>query len=260
MNSLVSRFLLDRVTVAYGEHRAVDNVSLRVEPGELVGIVGPSGAGKTTLLRLLIGAIRPDAGAVAVDGAALPDLSARELRALRSRIGFVHQDHRLLPNQRVVTNVVAGRLGRWSLFRSIREVGWPRRDEVQAIHGLLQRVGIPEKLYQRVDSLSGGQLQRVAIARALYQEPEALLADEPVASVDPARARDTVALITRIAREEGLTLCVSLHNLDLAREYFPRLVGMRGGRIVFDCQSADLSDHDFRELYALTAEEILQDA
>ena len=119
------------------------------------------------------------------------------------------------------------------------------------------RVGIPEKLYERTDRLSGGQRQRVAIARALFQEPEALLADEPVSSVDPARARDTVALLADINRREGLTLCVSLHNLELARAFFPRLIGMRAGRIVFDRPTTELTDDVFASLYELSEEEML---
>ncbi|MEM8884151.1 MAG: ATP-binding cassette domain-containing protein [Planctomycetota bacterium] len=160
----------------------------------------------------------------------------------------------------MVSNVLAGRLGRWSFLRSIREVYWPRRTEVERVHELLDRTGIPEKLYQRVDSLSGGQQQRVALARALYQQPDALLADEPVSSVDPARARDTVALLNGIAAEEKLTLCVSLHNLELAREFFPRLVGMRNGKVVFDSPADALHDEDFTRLYDLNAAEMLQDA
>ena len=255
-----ARFVLQDATVAFGRNRGVENVSLRIGAGELVGIVGPSGAGKTTLLRLLIGAVRPQQGKVLVDGAALEELTPGQLRELRARIGFVHQDHRLVPTQRVVTNVLAGRLARWSFLRSLRKVYWPRRSDVEHVHRILGRVGIPEKLFERVDSLSGGQAQRTAIARALYQEPEAILADEPVSSVDPARARDTVALLACIAKEEGITLCVSLHNLDLAREFFPRLIGMRDGRIIFDSPTAELSENHFEGLYELTATEMLQDA
>jgi len=256
----VAQYLLDKASVDFRGLPAVDGVSLEIEPGERVGLVGPSGAGKTTLLRLLVGAVRPSRGRVVVDGRDLAGLSARDLRGVRSRTGFVHQDHRLVPNHRVVTNVLAGRLGRWSFLRSLREVFWPRRAAVKQVHRLLARTGIPDKLYQRVDTLSGGQQQRVAIARALYQEPQALLADEPVSSVDPARAEDTVRLLAEIAEQENLTLCVSLHNLDLARRYFPRLVGMRAGRIAFDCLTAELSDGHFDELYRLTAKEMMQDA
>ncbi|MHC4937367.1 MAG: phosphonate ABC transporter ATP-binding protein [Planctomycetota bacterium] len=256
----MAQFLLENASVAFGGEPAVDRVSLGIEPGERVGIVGPSGAGKTTLLRMLVGAVRPDSGRVLVDGRDLTTLSTGELRRVRARIGFVHQDHRLVPTHRVLANVLAGRLGRWSFLRSLREVYWPRKAEVESVHKLLARTGIPEKLYQRVDTLSGGQQQRVAIARALYQGPQSLLADEPVSSVDPARARDTVRLLAGIAEEEGLTFCVSLHNLDLAREFCPRLIGMRDGRVVFDCVTDELSDDHFSDLYRLTAAEMLQDA
>jgi phosphonate transport system ATP-binding protein len=251
---------LEDVTVRYGDVVALEGVSLAVAAGERVGLVGPSGAGKTTLLRLFNGSVRPSAGKAVVLGQDVANLSPAELRRLRARVGFVHQDHSLVPNQRVLRNVLAGRLGRRSLAGAVRMMLFPTISEAVEVHRILERVGVEEKLYERTDRLSGGQRQRVAIARALYQEPAALLADEPVASVDPARARDTVALLTSVSRERGLALCMSLHNLDLAREYFPRLVGMRKGRVVFDRGTADISDAEFRELYRLTDAEMLQDA
>ncbi|RMH18241.1 MAG: ATP-binding cassette domain-containing protein, partial [Acidobacteria bacterium] len=225
-----------------------------------VGLVGPSGAGKTTLLRLLNGTLRPSMGRVVVAGDDLSTLTGRALRHLRSRIGMVHQDLSLVPNLRVLHNVLAGRLGRLSLAGALRLLLLPPRSEVRRVYELLARVGIPEKLYQRTDRLSGGQQQRVAIARALYQDPAALLADEPVSSVDPARARDTVALLAEISRERGLTLCISLHNLQLARDYLPRLVGLRDGRVVFDHRTEELTDADFHALYDLSREEMMVDA
>jgi phosphonate transport system ATP-binding protein len=253
-------FSLARASVRFNGTPALAGIDLHVAPGEAVGIVGPSGAGKTTLLRLLNATLRPTEGVVALDGQKLGELSNRALRGVRRRIGFVHQDLSLVPNLRVVQNVLAGRLGRHGLVGSLRTMLFPPRAEVRRVHAILERVGIPEKLFERTDTLSGGQQQRVAIARALYQEPEAILADEPVSSVDPARARDTVALLCEISREEGLTLCVSLHNLALAREFFPRLVGMRAGRIVFDRPAAELTDADFAALYELSREEMLEDA
>ena len=252
------RFQLDGVSVRYRARSALDRVSLRVESGECVGIIGPSGAGKTTLLRLLVGAVSPMEGRVEVGGRDLDGLSHAELRALRGATGFVHQDHRLLPTQRVLTNVLCGRLGRWSVPRALRELLCPRRREQERVHAILDRVGIPEKLFERVDTLSGGQQQRVAIARALYQAPEALLADEPVSGVDPARAHDTLGLLLRIARESALTLCASVHNVELARAFFPRLIGMRSGRVLFDQPTDSLTDADFDALYRLAPEELLE--
>jgi phosphonate transport system ATP-binding protein len=259
MNPRSATFEAEHVTVRFGDVVALRDVSFSIASGEAVAFVGPSGSGKTTLLRLLNGARRPDEGSVAVDGRQLTELSNGELRRVRADIGFVHQDLCLVPNLRVVQNVLAGRLGRWAFLRSLRAMTFPRTDDVRRAFEILERVGIPDKLYERTDTLSGGQRQRVAIARALFQDPEALLADEPVSSVDPARARDTVALLTDISRERGLTLCMSIHNLDLARAYFPRIIGLRAGRVAFDAPTDDIDDGTFRELYHLSAEEMLVD-
>jgi phosphonate transport system ATP-binding protein len=250
-------FGLHDVTVRFGRLEALRGVSLDVAPGEAVAFVGPSGAGKTSLLRLLNGTLRPTSGRVEVGGRDIGSLSGRALRALRSRIGFVHQDLSLVPNLRVSQNVLAGRMGRMGFLASLRAMVRPRRADVLRVHEILERVGIGEKLFERTDRLSGGQRQRVAVARALFQDPEALLADEPVASVDPARARDTVALLARISREERLTLCVSLHHLELAREFFPRLVGLKRGRVVFDRRADEVDDDELGALYHLEAGEML---
>ena len=250
-------FALRAVHVAFNGTTAIGDANLRIGPGEAVGLVGPSGSGKTTLLRLLNGTLRPTAGTVSLDGEEITSLTNRQLRGVRARIGFVHQDLSLVPNLRVLQNVLLGRIGQMGLIRSCAALVAPCRAAVRRVHEILERVGIPEKLYERTDRLSGGQRQRVAIARALYQEPEALLADEPVSSVDPARARDTVALLADINREENLTLCVSLHNLELAREFFPRLIGLRAGRIVFDRPTEELTEEVFASLYDLSEEEML---
>ncbi len=239
------------VTHSYNGHAAVEAATLEVRSGEAVALVGPSGAGKTTLLRLMNGTLRPSVGTVVVDGRTLGDLSENELRRVRAHIGFIHQDLDLVPNLRVSQNVLAGKLGRLSFFQSLRAMLMPARADLELAHRILERVGIAEKLFERTDTLSGGEQQRVAIARALFQEPTALLADEPVSSVDPARARDTVALLTSISRERGLTLVMSLHNLELAREFFPRLIGLREGRILFDQAAAQVTDAQFHQLYDL---------
>jgi phosphonate transport system ATP-binding protein len=246
-------FAVENVDVAFGgSGRALHGISLSIAQGEAVAIVGPSGAGKTTLLRLLNGGVRPTAGRVLVNGNPLQDLGTHDLRRVRADIGFVHQDLRLVPNIRVLHNVIAGRLGRLSLASSLMAAFWPSHSTQREVYDILQRVGIPEKLHERTDRLSGGQQQRVAIARALFQRPTALLADEPVSSVDPARARDVISLLAGISRRGGLTLCVSLHNLEVACAFFPRLIGLRGGRVIFDEQSGELTPERFSDLYRLT--------
>ena len=216
-----------------------------------MALIGPSGAGKSTLLRLLCGWYRADAGSVRINRLDPATLSRRQLRSIRASIGLVHQDLSLVPNLRVAQNVIAGRLGQTSLLRSIADLWRPRRESLREVHALLERVGIGDRLFERTDRLSGGEQQRVAIARAMYQRPSALLADEPVASVDPARARDTVELLTRLGQERRLTLLVSLHNVELAREFFPRLVGMRAGRVAFDAPAGDVDDGAIDELYRI---------
>jgi phosphonate transport system ATP-binding protein len=244
-------FELRGASVLYGGSVALADADLSFAHGEAACLVGPSGAGKTTLLRLLCGAVRPTRGEVRVEGRSLDGLGPAELRRVRSRIGFVHQDLALVPNLRVSQNVIAGGLGTLAFLPSLRAMLLPASRDLERAAGILERVGIGAKLFQRTDSLSGGERQRVAIARALYQEPLAILADEPVSSVDPARARDTVALLVELAAERGLTLLVSLHDLELARAFFPRLVGLRDGRVDFDLPTSAIDEGRFRSLYRL---------
>jgi len=254
-----AELVLDGVTVTYGATSALAEVCLRIAPGDSVAFVGPSGAGKTTLLRLCNGTLRPDRGSVLIDGAPIEAMSVPQLRQVRAAIGFIPQDLCLVPNIRVAGNVLMGRLGRQSLWRSLRAQLLPPRRDIARAHALLERVGIGDKLYQRTDKLSGGQRQRVAIARALYPRPRAILADEPVSSVDPARAKDTVELLTAISTEHELTLGMSLHNIELARACFPRLIGLRAGRIVFDAPAGEVGDAEFRALYDLAPEQMMAD-
>lgn len=246
-------FSLTGAEVSFGPRRVLKGVGLSVKPGEAVALLGPSGSGKTTLLRLLIRALRPDAGQVLVGGHNLNQLGEKELRQVRAGVGFVHQDLRLVPNLRVGQNVLSGSLGRLSFWQSLMMFLRPGKSDLMAVHRLLERVGIGDELFQRVDRLSGGQMQRVALARALYQNPGLLLADEPVSSVDPAWAADLLELLTGISREAGLTLCVSLHDPELALRFFPRTVGLRAGTIVFDRPASELSETDFAPLYELDA-------
>ena len=251
---------LQAVRVSFGTRTVLTDLSLSFAPGECIALVGPSGSGETTLLRLLNGAQAPAAGAVRLDGRSLSELTPPQLRRVRARIGFIHQDLCLVPNLRVSQNVMHGRLGRTGLLRSLLHAAFPPRAELQEIRALLDRVGIGDRLHERTDRLSGGQRQRVAIARALHQEPQLLLADEPVSSLDPLRSRQTIQLLIALARERGITLVVSLHDLPLAREFFPRLVGLREGRVLFDAAPERLSETQLTELYRIEARDDEQGA
>jgi phosphonate transport system ATP-binding protein len=226
---------------------AVDDVTLDIQLGERVAVIGPSGAGKTTLFRLLNATLRPTSGSLWFDASDLQSLSGRRLRHLRRRIGTVYQQHNLVPQLRVIHNVLAGRLGRWSLPKALVSLISPQ-ERVIAL-GALEQVGIPEKLYTRTAHLSGGQQQRVAIARVLVQEPDVILADEPVSSVDPTLGRTIMELLVQLAESHQRTLVANLHAVAFALDFFPRVIGFRQGRIVFDLPSAAVTDQVLADLY-----------
>lgn len=247
---------LENVCVRYGPLVALEDISITVEPGETVALIGPSGAGKSTLLGLFNGSLRAHSGSVRVDDKKLSDLSASQYQKVRSNTGFVHQSLSLVPNIRVIQNVVSGDLGHKSLLKSLKDFLLPSRATTEKVYSILELTGIEDKLYEQTDRLSGGQQQRVAIARALYQSPGVLLCDEPVSSVDPSRARAVIELLLSLAKDLGLTLVVSLHNLDLARQYFPRIIALREGRIQVDKKTAVLTDAEFEKIYRLAHENV----
>jgi phosphonate transport system ATP-binding protein len=242
---------LTHVSHSFGSTKALDDVSLGITSGEQVALIGPSGCGKTTLLRLMGTQLAPSEGELNLLGQTPAELRPRELKKLRTHIAMIPQHLGLVYNVRVLRNVLNGKLGKINLLQTARQMILPTSSETRHAYNLLERTGISEKIYDRTDSLSGGQQQRVAVARALYQQPVMILADEPVSAIDPARARDTIQLLTQLSKEEGITLIVSLHNLELAQEFFPRLIGLRGGRVVFDSPPSKLSDQECRELYQL---------
>jgi phosphonate transport system ATP-binding protein len=227
---------------------AVEGLSLAIGSGEHVAFIGPSGAGKTTLFRLLNLTLRPTSGVLRLDGVDAGSLSDAALRRARRRIGTIYQQQNLVGRLSVVHNVLAGNLGRWSALEAVASLVRPR--EVEGARRALTQVGIREKLYARTDELSGGQQQRVAIARVLVQDPDVILADEPVSSVDPSLAVSLVALLRDLSGESRKTLLMNLHSVDLALAYFPRIVGIQDGRVLFDLAPDKVSADLLSALYA----------
>ncbi|WP_311258688.1 phosphonate ABC transporter ATP-binding protein [Microbacterium sp. WCS2018Hpa-9] len=242
---------LNGVTKNFGSTTALKNASLQVSRGEIVVLLGLSGSGKSTLLRHLDGLEVPTSGDIEVLGSQVPTLKGKALRRLRSRVGFIFQQFELVPSLTVLENVLTGslsevrgpRLGLW---------GYSKAAKLRALEHL-DRVGLLDRAYQRSDTLSGGQQQRVAIARALMQKPDILLADEPVASLDPESSDQVMALIREIAADEGLTVVCSLHQVDLAISWADRIVGLRHGEIVLDTPTGDLTKAEVMEIYGRVA-------
>jgi phosphonate transport system ATP-binding protein len=212
--------------------RALDGLDLDIEAGEFVALIGPSGAGKSTFLRCLNGLVEPTGGEVIVDGIAVTGASEDELRRVRARIGFIFQQFNLLRRLTVLENVMIGRLARVPHWRSL--AAWFPAADVEQARSALERVGIAGLADRRVDTLSGGQQQRVAIARALLQEPRIILADEPMASLDPSLSHTVMEALREINEHDGITVITSLHVLELARSYGRRIIGLRAGRVVQD--------------------------
>ncbi|MEO0821720.1 MAG: phosphonate ABC transporter ATP-binding protein [Pseudomonadota bacterium] len=253
---------VERVSKTFGSgRRALDDVSLEIGKGEMVALIGASGSGKSTLIRHIAGLLAADrgdaGGRIAVLG---QDVQARgriaaDVVQARRRIGVIFQQFNLVPRLSVLTNVLAGHLGRIPRLRGTLMVF--NRPEKEAAMRALDRVGIAETARQRAETLSGGQQQRAAIARTLVQRAEAILADEPIASLDPASARRVMETLSEINREAGITVVVSLHQVEYARRFCERTVAMRAGRIVFDGPSRELTTDFLREIYGEASEELV---
>ncbi len=237
--------------------QALTDVSFTVEDGEFLVIIGLSGSGKSTLLRCINRLVEPTAGRIIWNDRDITAADQSELREIRREIGMIFQHFNLVKRSSVMTNVLSGRLGytppSWSLINRFRKA-----DKERAMQAL-NRVGIPDKAKNRADELSGGQQQRVGIARALMQEPKMILADEPVASLDPVLAHSILGNLERINQEDKMTVICSLHFLDLVQRYATRVIGLRDGKIVFEGDSQDirqLSDERFKEIYGEEAERL----
>jgi phosphonate transport system ATP-binding protein len=247
-----SIFQLDCAGVRFGHVRALSAVSFTINAGERVALIGPSGAGKSTVIALLNGTLVATSGQVRVLQHDLAAQSGRQLRTVQRRLGTIHQQFDLVEQLSVVNNVNAGRLGTWPLWKALLSLLLPR--EVDRVRQALERVGIGDKLYARTADLSGGEQQRVAIARVLVQEPAAILADEPIASLDPARGAEIINLLHEISADTGTTLLASLHDVDIALDRFERVIGLRGGQVAFDTQPTKLTREEVAELYAFEFE------
>jgi len=233
---------------------ALDNVSFEVPKGQFLAVIGLSGSGKSTLLRCINRLVEPTEGEIFLHGENIVNAPDEDLRRIRRQIGMVFQHFNLVHRSTVLTNVLAGRLGyvnpAWSLFNR-----FPKSD-IDAAFEQLERVGIADKAYNRADELSGGQQQRVGIARAMMQNPEMILADEPVASLDPVLAHSIMQHLEKINKETGVTVLCSLHFLDLVHRYADRVIALNKGQLMFDGLPKDIDDAKFKEIYGKEAERV----
>src|SRR5256712_2046836 len=242
------------VKVYRGGTRALDDVSLQIQPGEFVVLIGLSGSGKSTLLRTINRLVEPTGGRILLAGVDVTAASGDELRRIRRRIGMIFQQFNLVRRTSVLSNVLAGRLGYRSPWRTV--VSRPSGMDIELAFDNLHRVGILDKAYARADALSGGQQQRVGIARALMQQPELMLADEPVASLDPATSHSVMKYLEEINKKDGITVICSLHFLSLARRYGTRVIALNGGAIGFDGKPAEIDERRFKAIYGEDAVEV----
>lgn len=239
---------LNNLSLVYPNgHQALKNVDVKINDGEFVVIVGLSGAGKSTLIRSINRLVTPTEGELLIDDQNILKLKERDLRKLRTKIGMIFQNYNLVKRSSVIRNVLSGRLGNTGTLRSL--LGLFKQEDVQLAMHSLKRVGIDEKAYVRSDQLSGGQQQRVSIARALTQKPSIILADEPVASLDPPTSHQVMKDLKKINREDNITTLVNLHFIDMAMEYADRIIGMRAGEVVFDGPVSEVTEKTFEEIY-----------
>jgi len=236
------------LTKQYGKNVVLRGIDLDVVPGEFLVVLGPSGAGKSTLLRCINGLITPSGGELSVAGFdATNTASRRNLRGLRQQVAMIFQHHNVVPRLSVLKNVLTGRLGQVSTLSSLLQL-FSRQDVALAMD-CLRRVELEHKAGERTDALSGGQRQRVGIARALAQRPKVILADEPIASLDPKTARLVLQYLRDACRELGITVICNLHQVEYAREFGDRIVGLAGGKLVFDGRSNELRDSHINLIY-----------
>jgi phosphonate transport system ATP-binding protein len=228
--------------------QTLKNINISASAGELIAVIGSSGSGKTSFLHLIATSLRPTSGSIKVLNLDPWAISKKQLQRLRSQIGLVHQATPIPPRQRVITAVLAGRLGRWPLWKSLLSLIYPV--DIAGPQLCLEKLDVADRLFDRCDRLSGGQLQRVGVARVLYQKPDLILADEPVSAMDPVLSDVTIQSLLEDARSRNACFVASLHAVDIALRWFPRIIGLRDGEIFFDLPASEVSENLLQQLYA----------
>lgn len=228
----------------YGEKKVLDDFSLTINKGETIALVGSSGTGKTTLFNVITGTVPLDSGSVLIDG---KEGSTYNRKTMAKKLGMMTQKFDLVNELSVINNVLAGRLADWGFVKSFVSLIHPM--EKSLAMEVLEQVNLTDKIYEKTANLSGGEQQRVALARVLMQNPEILLADEPIASLDPALSETVLQMLTGLTKEHGITLLCSIHSVDYAVKYFDRVVGLKEGKIFLDCKTKEVSKEQLEELY-----------
>lgn len=245
MKTLLS---IKNLVKVYGENTlALNEISLDIYPGEFIVVIGPSGAGKSTFIRCLNRLVDPSKGEIVFDGQHLENLNGRNLRKVRSKIGMIFQHYNLIGRTNVIKNVLHGQLSNTPLYKSLFGL-YDYADKKEAVE-LLKKVGLEDQIYKRADELSGGQMQRVGICRAILQRPKLLLADEPIASLDPISANIVMQQLHSISQDKKLTCIVNLHQVDYAKKFATRIIGIKKGEVVFDGAPSRLTDDIIQKIY-----------
>lgn len=237
--------------------KALDNVNLKVEEGEFISIIGPSGAGKSTLLRCINRLIDTSEGKIIYDGQDITNVKGKELRNIRTKTGMIFQHYNLVDRLSVIENVLHGTLGKKSTLSGM--IGHYTEEEKTRAYEILNELGLSEQIYKRCDELSGGQKQRVGIARAIMQQPKLILCDEPIASLDPKASKVIMDQLSRINKMKKITCIVNLHQVDVAMKYSNRIIGVAGGKIVFDGTPEELNQENIHSIYQSNHRDLITD-
>lgn len=235
---------IDNLTKKYGDKVVLDKVNLSIYEGESIALIGSSGTGKTTLFNIITNAVSPDGGKILIYNKPVNEYDNKEFA---KKLGILTQKFDLVEELSVVNNVLAGRLADWGFFKSLISLFHPMDKEMA--EKALDRVGILEKMYEKTSRLSGGEQQRVALARLLVQHPRIILADEPIASLDPSLSESVISMLVNLTKEDGITLISSLHSVDYAVKYFDRIIGLKNGEIFIDSHPDDIDTEKIKKLY-----------